>query len=477
MKSTSGVLLPRDEIRRLWSIYAAPVAFSLLISLILGLLILFLGLKALPIAFFLFLVFPWLMQDAFRLFIWLIITWPLLYLFVRVSLPAGMPDLSYDREFVLLLACVILLEAILSKRKLTKVTPLDILALIYVGAQVISRILVVWFGGTGSLDLNGLLDIILIPMVMYWVVKNLLVSSTNLKWFLYGLVIACLFICLTGLFEQFTGMRVFKSSDELRYIWQDVPGGRAAGAMLNPAIYGATLGMGALAGMCCLSQIKGKLTQAALVATIGILLYGVLASFTRSAWVSVFVVLFVAQFFISGLWKRSLPILVIGTLVLLLIWQVIPGISIIVQRALVTKTVTQRVDLLNLGWTLFLQKPFLGWGSGALNDILLRQGEDISSHNIFLTFLVDGGLVLFLAFCAFVGYLLIMAIRVYKLTSKGSLERNVLVAMTGSVLIYLLSGLALELKFFGYFNMLFWISAGVIDLLAIRCNSAGRSTA
>jgi O-antigen ligase len=329
---------------------------------------------------------------------------------------------------------------------------------------------VIWFGGTGKPDLNGLLDIILVPLTMYWMVKNLLVTRLHLKWLLYGLVLACLLICLTGLFEQALGVRVFKGSTELQYIWQDVPGGRAAGAMLNPAIYGATLGMGILAGICCLSHVKGKITKIAIVASIGVMLYGVLASYTRSAWLSVSIVLFIAQFFVKGLWKKSLPILLLGFLILVLFWQVLPGISIIVKRAMVTKTVTQRVDLINLGWKLFLEKPFLGWGSGALNDLGTRKAVE-TSHNIFLTFLVDGGVVLFLAFSLFIGYLLIRAVRVYGMTGKGSLERNALVAMTGSVLIFLLSGLALELRYFGYFNVLFWICAGVIDLLGTRSSS------
>ena len=119
---------------------------------------------------------------------------------------------------------------------------------------------------------------------------------------------------------------------------------RAAGALGNPAIYGAVLGIGSLAGICCLSLVKRKLIQAALVATIGVLLYGVVASYTRSAWLSVFAVLFVAQFLVNGLWKKTLPILMLGLLLLVLMWNILPDSSNIVQRALTTKTITQRFD-------------------------------------------------------------------------------------------------------------------------------------
>ena len=350
-----------------------------------------------------------------------------------------------------------------------KLTQLDILILIYLVAQLSSRLFVIWFGGMGKPDLNGLLDIILIPLMLYWIVKNLLVTRAHLKWFLYALVIACLLICLSGLYEQALGVRVFKISTnlggtELRYEWQDVQGGRAAGALGNPAIYGATLGIGILAGIACLSHVKRKLTQVTLVATIGVLLYGVFASYTRSAWLSVFGVLFVAQFFIGSLRKRTLPLLILGLLLLVIMWNGLSTSSFIARRVLTMGTITTRLSLNQLAWERFLEKPFLGWGSGALNTFGLRQ-VGVISHNIYLTFLVDGGLALFLSFSAVVGYLLLRAIRLYRMAEKSSLERNVLVAMTGSVLIFLLSGLALELRYFGYFNALFWICAGVIDYL------------
>jgi O-antigen ligase len=153
--------------------------------------------------------------------------------------------------------------------------------------------------------------------------------------------------------------------------------------------------------------------------------------------------------------------------VVLIIWNILPNSSDIVQRALTVNTITQRAELNHVGWEKFLERPYLGWGSGALNIFGDRQ-VGITSHNTYLTFLVDGGLLLFFSFAAVVGYLLVRIILVYKMTEKSSWERNVLVVMTGSVLIYLLSGLALELRYFGYFNALFWICTGIIDYLGAR---------
>jgi hypothetical protein len=464
VRSIAGILLPQVGMRRLGSLKLASAVLPLLAGVVLALLTLALGPVTLPIVFFVLFVLPWLMQDAFRLFIWLIVTWPILTLYVRIPLPAGIPDISYERVLVLLLLCVVILEALQLKRRLMKATLLDILVIVYVVAQLSSRLFVLWFGAMGTPDLNGLLDVILVPLVMYWMAKNLLVSRVHLKWFLCALVIACLLVCLSGLYDRSVG-----ADGE----WSDVPGGRAAGVLENPGIYGATLGMGILAAICCLPHLKRKLTQAALVTTIGVLLYGVLVSYTRSAWISVLTVLFGAQFLVNGLWRRTLPIFILVLVLLVFMWDQLPANSPYMRRALTTHTATPRLALAQIGWQRFLERPFLGWGSGALNTFGRGQVGTIS-HNVFLTFLVDGGLALFLGFSVAVGYVLIRAIRVHGMTEKSSLERHVMVAMTGGILIYLLSAMFLELRYFGYFNALFWICAGVIDRLGV--NMGARST-
>ncbi len=454
------------------------VLVSCLAGLVLGALLLVLGLKSFPLVFALLFVLPWLIKDTFRLFVCLIVTWPILTLYVRIPLPGGIPDISYDRVLAVLIVAMILIDALVSKRKLMRITQLDVLILLYVAVQIATRLNVIWYGGMGSADLNTVLDVLLIPVLLYWAAKNLVVSEEQRKWLLYALVIAAVIVCPTGLIEQVLGTRIFKASlsmggSEVNYRWEDAQGGlRAAGALGNPAIYGAFLGMGCLAAVCSLSLVKRSGLRLILLGIIAFLLGGVVACFTRSAWLSVFVVLAAAQFFIDGLWKKTLPILLLGGVILVLAWNVIPNHDSILERALTTKTVNQRLDLMNIAWVRFLDKPIMGWGAGALNIFGLL-GEGNISHNIYLTFLVDGGIVLFLSFIAVAGNLLIRSVRIYGATASNSLDRIVLVAMVGNLLIFLLSGLALELRYFGYFNAIFWISAGVIDRLGMSYRGEG----
>jgi len=318
---------------------------------------------------------------------------------------------------------------------------------------------------------------------MYWITKNLLVSRWRLKWVLYAVILASVIVCFSGLVEQAIGSekRLFAvplelgGSTEAQRRWLDVPGGRAAGVLGNPAIYGAVLGMGTLASLCCMVHAERKRTQVALVATILVLSYGVFVSYTRSAWISVVVTLFVAQFFIKDLWRKTLPIFLVGLLLLILAWGNLADNSLVKSRVLNPSNVTLRFGLAQLAWDRFLERPLFGWGFGALNIFSLgRFGT--TSHNTILTFLVDGGLVVLLSFSALAVYTLLRAVRVFGMTEKNSLERSVLVAMAGCILIFLMSGLVLELRYFGYFNALFWICAGVIDRLGAGHGSEGRTS-
>jgi len=447
----------------------ALTVLPFIVGLILALLTLKFGPLVVPSVVFLLLLLPWLVQDPFRLFIWLIVTWPVLTLYARISLPAGIPDISYERVLVPLTSGIIVLAGLTFKMKLPRLGMLDILVGTYAAAQFGSRVVVLWLGGVGTPDLNGLLGIIVIPLLMYWMTKTLLASRWHLQWLLLALILASVIIGFSGLYERALGQQespfpitAHLVGGELSTRFMDVPQGRAAGVLGNPAIYGAVLGIGVLVSLCCLVHSQRQQIRVVLAATIVVLLYGILVSFTRSAWLSIAVALFVAQFLIKDLWKRTLPVYVVGLLFLVLMWDDLESNPVIASRVVNLHNVDYRLTLGSLAWQRFLERPVFGWGSGALDYFSSVRIND-ASHNMYLTLLVDGGLVLFLSFVAVIIYLFSRALSAYRLLPP--FERSVLAAMTGSVIIFLVSGMALELRYFGYFNALFWIVVGVMDRL------------
>lgn len=469
MKSPTEYLSLKYKTWRVKGFGILLVVLLIIIGFILALLTFKLGFLALPVVIFLFLIFPWLIQDPFRLFIWLIVTWPILTLYARFPLPAGIPDITYERILLLLILSFVLIEGLFSRKNLHKIGLFGILAGIFVIAQLITRAHVLWYGGIGDPDLDGVLRIVLIPLAMYWLTKQLIVSRWHLKWLLYALILASMIICITGLIDFALGQektlfavpQVLGGFANIRYM--DVPGGRAAGVMGNPGIYGAILGMGVLISLACLNHAEHNSTKIFLILTIFILLLGVFASYTRAAWISLIVALFIVQFFMENVWRKTLPIFFIGFLLLALAWGSLVDNPLMLSRVLNPENVFVRIELGQFAWEKFLEKPFMGWGYGAFNRFgLMSLG--FSSHNTYLSLLVDGGLFLLLSFIAVPAYLIYEAFRINKMIKINTFTRDILAALTGCFLIFLLSGLVRELNYFGYFFTYVMIIGAVIEI-------------
>jgi O-antigen ligase len=444
----------------------SDVAFPILtgvIAAVLGGVTLFLGPYVLPLVIGLFFVLPWLVQSPFRLFIWLLITWQAVSIYVESPLPG----ISYERSMAALIVGLLLLEALVLKRRALPAVGFFVVA--YVATQFISRFYVVLLEGVGAFEVTDLLKVVLLPVLMYWLTLTLVVSRRHLQWLLYGLILTSMLIGLSGLFEWVRGspqspfpVTAYNAEGATRYM--DVPRGRAAGIFGNPAIFGAMMGIGMLATLACMQHTRRRFW---LWPALVLLSAGAFLSFTRSAWLSVLLTLFIAQFFLFGLWKRTLPIFWAGALVLVLLAGALADNQVVRDRLLDGENATGRVDRALFAFEVFLEKPLLGWGPGQLDELTARRfpaSGFSSSHNTFMTMLVDGGLLVFGVYLALLTYVAAQLVRVYRVAPPG-IERSALVVAGGGLLIYLLSGMAVELRHFSFFVALFWVFVGMVELL------------
>jgi hypothetical protein len=454
---------------RLWRtrpLQQNDLLFSLLtsvVAVVLGGLILLLGPLALPLIAGLFFVFPWLIQDTFRLFLWLLVTWQGVSLYIG----SPIPGISYERSMAALILGLLLLEALVLKRR--KLPALGFAVSVYVAAQILSRLTVVGREGLGAFEVTDLLKVVLLPVLMYWITLALVVSRWHLKWLLYTIILASLLICATGLYEWVLGSAdspfpIASRNDAGDTRYMDVPRGRAGGIAENPAIYGAIVGTGLLAALCCLVHTRPRWP---LWPTLVLLCIGVFLSFTRSAWIAVLMTVFVTQFYLSGLWKRTLPVFWVAALLLVMLGGALANNAVVQDRLLNEENATGRIERAWYGVELFLERPLLGWGPGELDRLTARRFPSsgfASSHNTFLTILADGGLLVFGSYLAVLIYLAVQIVRVYRAAGPG-LERSTVVVAAGGLAIFLISGMALELRHFDYYTALFWVCAGIVEVL------------
>jgi len=436
------------------------------------------GLLAIPVVAFLVLVGPWLVREPFRLFLWLIVTWPLLTFYVHMDLPAGIPDILYERVILLLLFAIVLIQAFFFHLALPKVSAFVKVVLL---VTLLGQLRIFVFGGMADFETSHIVGV-LMPFAVYWLTKCFLVSQSRLRWLLASLIAATLLICLTGLVEQFLNAEVSFFSYGAIYEpvrrMMDVPGGRASGLMLNPAVFGAAVGLGILACIYFVTQTDDRPIRVLLVALIALLAYGVFASYTRGAWLAVFASLLFALYYMKSLRKPALLMAACFSVVAFgFLYRDMQINEILQSRIFETDNVAGRYNRIVFGWKCFLEKPILGWGSGGYNALIAGSREHgiggfSASHNSFMNMLVDGGLVHVVSILALLLYWLSRAHTFAMRAPQTSMERCAVVAFASFIVIWSFTAMTIELRYFAYFNSLLWIAGADIEKLATNSTPA-----
>ena len=410
---------------------------------------------------------PWIVQYPFWLLLWLIVTYPLIYP-ARIRLPGGLPDIAYERGIVAILVGIVLWQVVMSKESFPRVSRLAGAFFILYTLAVLAPIL---FGGLVAPNFSEFIEFVVLPFTLYWLTRYLVVTKQQIKWLLQSIALVAVLICFTGLYERVLDLEespfqvsAHTEGGDTRY--GGVPGGRAAGVLGNPAVYGAVMGMGALACFALVSNCRSFWQRLQVVLPAVLLMYGVYASFTRSAWLAVLSTLFLVQFFIKDLWKFTLPAFCVGTVVLIMSWGVLAEDETVKDRVLDQQNLTGRVERLTWCWNQLLEKPITGWGMGATNHLMSQEFQEAgfsTSHNTFMSLLLDGGPFLGVSFVALLSSWVLQGLVFAQKQQNVGFTALAAAALAGFVLIYAVSGMALELRYFGFLNSLLWMAGAGIE--------------
>ena len=458
---------------------------------------------------------------SFRLFLGLIITWPLLGLYFWIELPAGLPDIHFHRFFVFFLLVTAGLSAYLvqglrrshagfgvlhrplsgpaskvdlsnslmrptlssgSSRPMFSArnrdeTPHSTIPLVMYGF-VFSMALSILHGRFihgNSLAISSFIDATLIPLGMFYFTRRFVNSRQSLGWMLAAIVAASLLASFSGFYERVLDLTdspfpitPHNEAGDTRYL--GVPGGRAAGVLINPGVFGAVMGMGMMTCLVFLRHSQKTLTTWMLRGIMLVLGYAVLVSFTRSAWVSVGFVFLLGQCLIfKNRWKVVLAFSLLGLCLVPFFLGSILSNDLVQERVLEKENVTGRLDRSLFSFACFLEQPIFGRGPGSLDNLIKKEfpGDGFSSsHNTFMTMLVDSGLLTFAFFSGILFRWFSKTYAVIRSKRVDAFEYSATIAMAGILLIWLLTGLTLELSHFPYFVSLLWIAGAIIEQIA-----------
>jgi O-antigen ligase len=308
-------------------------------------------------------------------------------------------------------------------------------------------------------------DFIFIPLCMYWLVNNLSLQESDLKFLTLSAVI-------TLPAQAAISMISWTNPGLLPIEWQDLAGIRTVGTFDNPAVYTTTLMFAALVIFHTAQYTRKRLQRIALYSLFGGTIFLIFFSFSRDSWLGLTLVLLGLLFHKPRvMMKVLLGVLILGILLGALFFG--EELKFAQQRLSNTHTAEDRIIQVFGSLRMFLAKPVLGWGYRNY-DLHMKQFKTrvgnipiqikSTSHNTFLTILAEQGLIGFVLYMIPLICFGILTLRRWqKISPHSYLGRDWLVTLWLFLLFHFtVNNFVDMIRFHAFGNTTWWLGLGLI---------------
>ena len=326
------------------------------------------------------------------------------------SYDAGPIPLTLDRALLGGLVLLFLGRCLFGKEQIRFFDRTDYIVLVLMGLMVFSTITNDWHY-KDNMPLGRLLFFNVMPVGMYFLIKNIKISDLDLRWVLGLFVLLGVYLSLTGIAELkgwtwtvFPGY--ITDSTQIEFL------GRARGPLLNPVINGLLVIVGSCAALLLIPHFqKLRIVQVILLIAVGIGLVGAYATLTRSVWLALVIAMaIIAWLPLNQLWRRLTGMMALACIVVLGFMINDGAFQQFKRDKHVTATemassANLRTVFLVVAMDMFEDRPILGHGfgqygkarlnylSGQHNGVETVKAKDYLQHNILLAYLTEMGLV------------------------------------------------------------------------------------
>ncbi len=377
----------------------------------------------------------------------------------NISMPAGVPDLSYPRMIGGFLTLYLLAQIVAGRRNMARVmwvdlaAPLVILGLIFAGVRSING----WLWGVQST-----FDSSIMPLLVYFIARQLVRTRQDLLKFGIMLMTIAAVMAALAISEQLFGFAPFRVASAATVYTAGVR--KVAVLLGNPAYIAVAIAIVIPVVLERLLESRSRAHKALFLSLLILYLTAILLTYNRSGWISGALALLTAGLLVGRVRRLLLPALLVGGVLLFLLWGQIQS-SPVGERLTAESPVDYRLQALQVGLEIAREHPITGVGWGSFGRIAaargFRQGANVhvlpTTHNSYLNFLVSGGAFLLL------GYLLLMAALFLSLIQVSRRFRNMprgiplyLLFVWASIAAYFIPIAAFDNNFAIYTNVLFW---------------------
>jgi O-antigen ligase len=424
-----------------------------------------------------------LITEPFKaLLMWLVLS-PTLGDYIRLSLPSGIPDITFDR---LVVGCIVLafaLKVMFRGGRLLPAGQTEKAMLVFV---VISLLSLAFRGLSRGSEFLIFIDEYAVPFLLFVAAKNLFQTQEQIQQIARTLFLVGVYLALYGIYQFLAHGSIVEAYESDPEALGHLLEGRAVGPFLNGAVYGTLLTYAFLWGL-YLHPLE-RWTRAQCVILVGLILFGVgmFLSLTRAVWVGFLLALFVVQIF-DPKWRKPFAICLIGLIFFSSIaWLKKSDSSLVAARLMSEDTVQQRLVSYRLAILMILAKPIFGYGSGddpftigrteflaKVQSNWLELGADIGPpHNQYLYMLVQYGLIGFIAFGAIFWTIVKSGVATMRMVpDDDSPIRQFVILFWGMLTAYLVQGLFADVVAFPLVNSLLFLFAGIVDRLRLNAHS------
>jgi O-antigen ligase len=315
------------------------------------------------------------------------------------------------------------------------------------------------------------------PALLYWIVRLRRAAANDLRiiqWFFvaFGVYLAFTAVCES---HGLTALIYPRYILQTRLHYQ----GRAVGPLLSAPALGTWITVASVSLLLLGLRMKG-MARAALFGILPVFAYAQYLTETRSAWLGYIIAMPLAALLAARSAMRH--VLFVGFTLIGMIGGLLVGDRFLFPERqegsmLVAHSTYQRVALLQRSLAMFVQRPILGWGfgqfeyaatvhggGGPLQIVLSESGEELASHNLFLRFLAELGLVgcalQMLFFALWAGLIR----NTLKTADMDSPQRSLAILFAAALCAYVSEAMFHDVTFIAQDNMLIFFLAGCLGM-------------
>jgi len=325
------------------------------------------------------------------------------FYYLDIKLGHGIPDLTLTRICAGFMMALLAAQLAASRRRFLRITKVDVFILLFCAAMSFSLPMAAK-GPKAAITL--LADGYLIPFLIYFFARSLIVDRKGQRAALTGLFIIGAYLAVIAIREQITGEILFWFRDSSWYYQGGVR--KLSGLLGNPAYFGTIFSMIIPFTIRAVLRTRNPSKKVLGLVLLGAQLLALFYTYNRGSWAGFIVGMLILLALYPRFRKLAIPIILAVALLVVLNWDSVTSSPIYKDRALNWRSVEYRLQVYTVLNRLIRGNLLFGLGMGNYEKVYLREVKGIYSatpsvipiapHNSFLYMLFAGGLTAMIPF-------------------------------------------------------------------------------